>query len=236
MDNRPEDNGYGSGERENRSAEPQNAEQRNDQGYYAPPQNAEQRNDQGYCAPPQNAEQRNDQGYYAPPQNARSPYSDISPYRGGAGGGNPYGFGVPPADQYASATGSKEKKGISLYAFIAMLVVTAVVTYQITALGYQAYYGGKGAADIPDYYSSALTVSDYLNTYYIGEMDEKLLRDALAAAVLYASGDAYAYYYTAEAYAEEQLSYGGNAVGIGIRVLYSTEYKGLEVLRVMVGF
>ncbi|MBR2460223.1 MAG: PDZ domain-containing protein [Clostridia bacterium] len=140
-----------------------------------------------------------------------------------------YGFNVPPYQPMPH----KEKKGVSISSLIAIIVLTVVVTYQITSLGYTMYYGGSKADDIPDYYSSALTISDYLNTYYIGELDEDLLKDALAAALLHASGDLYAYYYTAEEYAEETLSYAGNAVGIGIRVVYLEDPGGLEILRVM---
>ncbi|MBQ9117055.1 MAG: PDZ domain-containing protein [Clostridia bacterium] len=167
------------------------------------------------------------QSPYAGNPYGQSPYSQQYPV---GAGGSPYDFRIPPSHRVAPA----EKKGISISSLIILLVVTAVVTYQITSLGYNAYYGGKSNSDIPEYYSSALTISEYLDTYYIGKLDEKVLRDALAAAVLYAAGDAYAYYYTAEEYAEEMMNYGGGAVGIGVRVIYTEEPGGLEILRVMV--
>lgn len=149
---------------------------------------------------------------------------NMGSYSGGYG--NYVGY-PPPAPQ-------PEKKGLPLYAVIILLLVTAVVTFQVTSLWYQYGILGGKRNDVPSYFDTALTIDEYLREYYIGEMDEELLSQALAAALLYASGDAYAYYFTPEEYAEESMSYQGNAVGIGILVTYR-EDGYIEILRVFDG-
>ena len=137
--------------------------------------------------------------------------------------GNGYPYGSP----YEKAP--KKPKTVPLYAVIAIVLITAVVTFQATSIGYMLLNSGDDG--IPSYFDSALTIDEYLRTYYIGELDEELLSQALAAALLYASGDAYAYYYTPEDYMQESMSYEGNAVGIGVLVTYR-EDGYIEILRV----
>jgi len=155
-------------------------------------------------------------------QNNETPQTTGS-YSGGYGS---YGSYPPPI--------APEKKGLPLYAVLILILVTAVVTFQITSLWYQFGVLGKKDDGIPSYFESALTIDEYLKEYYIGELDEKLMSQALAAALLYATGDAYAYYFTPEEYAEETMSYQGNAVGIGILVSYR-EDGYIEILRVFDG-
>ncbi len=124
-----------------------------------------------------------------------------------------------------------EKKGLPFYAVVILILVTAVVTFQVTSLWYRFGILGEKNSSVPTYFDSALTIDEYLREYYIGELDEEKLSQALAAALLYASGDAYAYYFTPEEYAEESMSYQGNAVGIGILVTYR-EDGYIDILRV----
>lgn len=150
---------------------------------------------------------------------------DHGTYSGGYGyyGGQSPVQAVPP-----------EKRGLPLYAVIIIILITAVVTFQATTLWYQSGILGGDQNEIPPYFDTALTIDAYLREYYIGEMDEELISQALAAALLHASGDAYAYYFTPEEYAEESMSYQGNAVGIGIMVTYR-EDGYIEILRVFDG-
>ena len=137
------------------------------------------------------------------------------------GNGSPYG------SPYEKAP--KKPKTVPLYAVIAIVLITAVLTFQATSLGYMLLDSGDDG--IPSYFDSALTIDEYLRTYYIGELDEELMSQALAAALLYASGDAYAYYYTPEEYENELMSYEGNSVGIGVLVTYR-EDGYIEIIRV----
>lgn len=148
-----------------------------------------------------------------------------------SGGYTSYNYGD---QQYPQPAPQPEKKGIPVYAMIILILVTAVVTFQVTSLWYQTGVLGGGKNSVPSYFESALTIDEYLREYYIGELDEELMSQALAAAILYASGDAYAYYFTPEEYAEESMSYQGNAVGIGILVTYR-EDGYIEILRVFEG-
>ena len=163
--------------------------------------------------------------------NTESPQNTGS-YTGGYGnnyGG--YGYGAP---QYQQPAVPPEKKGVPVYVTVILLLITAVVTFQVTSLWYQfGVLGGKNNG-APSYFDTALTIDEYLREYYIGEMDEELISQALAAALLYASGDAYAYYFTPEEYADESMSYQGNAVGIGILVSYRDDGY-IEILRVFEG-
>lgn len=66
--------------------------------------------------------------------------------------------------------------------------------------------------------AKAEEVYKVLKTMYIGEVDEDVMCDTVAEAMVYATGDRWSYYIPAEAY-DEHLAYMNNAyVGIGVTV------------------
>ena len=123
-----------------------------------------------------------------------------------------------------------EKNGLSLYSVIVLIIITAVVTFQVTSLWYNKGVLSSDADYLPPYFESVLTVDEYLRAYYIGidEMDEEYVSQFLCAALLYASGDAYAAYYSPEEYKNASQSLEGNSAGVGISIEYRDDlYIGI---------
>lgn len=81
-----------------------------------------------------------------------------------------------------------------------------------------------GAEDSPAL-SKAREVYDVLDQMYIGEVDEELMCDTVADAMVYATGDRWSYYIPAEAYAEHMEQINNSYVGIGVTVRQTEEGK-----------
>lgn len=66
--------------------------------------------------------------------------------------------------------------------------------------------------------AKAQEVYGVLDEMYIGEMDEELMCDTVAEAMVYATGDRWSYYIPAEAFAEHMEQMNNSYVGIGVTV------------------
>lgn len=142
-------------------------------------------------------------------------------------------FDDDSSEQDSQKISKLTEKKVPIYIVIVAVVLSVVITFQITSVALSLSYKKALDESIPDYFASALTIDEYFRKYFIGEIDEQTLSEYLAYAYLYASGDKYAYYYTAEEYEAEMLYYDGSSVGIGIRVYNSEADGGIKVLRVM---
>lgn len=79
-----------------------------------------------------------------------------------------------------------------------------------------------------------LTIVDaYFRSYYIGELDEDALIDGIIAGYVEGTGDDFAAYYNAQAFQDYMNDYNAELVGIGVNVIYNTEYETLEIISVV---
>ncbi len=79
-----------------------------------------------------------------------------------------------------------------------------------------------------------LTQVDALyRAYYIGELDDEALMDAIIAGYVQGTGDQYAAYYNADDFLDFMAEVEGETAGIGVNVIYNAEYKLIEVLSVV---
>lgn len=75
---------------------------------------------------------------------------------------------------------------------------------------------------------------DYLyRNYYLGELDDDALIDMTVAGYVAGTGDDYAAYYNPEDFQTMLSDLEGEMAGIGINVIYNTDYRVIEVLNVM---
>lgn len=135
----------------------------------------------------------------------------------------------------------KKKRSVSLAAFvlsaIALVLATVMTTYTVCNSVYK-----KKLADAEvtvDKYYPFMLFDAMLEQYSFEELDEDEMMAAALKAYVYATGDAYAEYYTAEEYAALTESSAGNSEGIGINVI-NTEatyggitYRVFRVINVM---
>lgn len=77
-------------------------------------------------------------------------------------------------------------------------------------------------------------VEDYLEKYYVEDMDEGLIEDMLYTGMLAGVGDRYTYYLTEESLAQYMENTNGHFDGIGIEV-YSTAEGEVTISRIMDG-
>jgi carboxyl-terminal processing protease len=68
--------------------------------------------------------------------------------------------------------------------------------------------------------------------YYIGELDDEKLIDSLIAGYVLGTGDDYAAYYNTEGFKSFMQDMEGEMAGIGVNVIYNTDYRLIEVLNV----
>lgn len=68
---------------------------------------------------------------------------------------------------------------------------------------------------------------------YLGEIDDKVLMDSIMAGYVYGVGDEYAGYYNSDDFLALISDLEGEMTGVGISVIYNTEYKVIEVMNVM---
>ncbi len=155
------------------------------------------------------------------------------------------------------------RKKISIWASIAVTLICCLVTFQVTYISLQnkfeeKYFGealnlvGSSSSDSEGSGDDSGTVSGYstefvqklarkiaevdalYRNYYIGELDDEKLIDSAIAGYVMGTGDEYAAYYNTESFEvflEENID--GEVAGIGVNVIYNTDYKVIEVLSVV---
>ena len=72
-----------------------------------------------------------------------------------------------------------------------------------------------------------------LKRYYIGEIDNQKMEDAMAAAMVDSLGDRWSHYMTAEEYTAYRETMSNSYVGIGITISHREDDQGLDVVEVM---
>lgn len=150
-------------------------------------------------------------------------------------------------------------KKISIGATVAVTLLGCLVTFQATYIGLYNRYEKKYASDAIQtvstvYQSNGNTdteaqeqSSEFLNramnklaevdyiyrNYYIGDLDDEELLDMITAGYVAGTGDDYAAYYNADDFASFMTDMEGEMAGIGINVIYNTDYKVIEVINVL---
>ena len=123
------------------------------------------------------------------------------------------------------------EKRNNTYKYVMLIVVTALVTFLITAVGMYNYYVKTEEGLAKTLVTTETTkldkkiqlVREYLDKSYLGEItdEEKLIESAVKGYVA-GLGDEYTEYLTKEEYEELMVNVNGNYVGIGI---YMTQDK-----------
>lgn len=155
------------------------------------------------------------------------------------------------------------RKKISLGTTVIAVVLCCLATFQVTYivlnnkfeqkyLGetinavHDVYYEGEGSLSssqssqtaqssefINDLAAKLAEVDAYYRYYYIGDLDDETLINSAIAGYVAGTGDDYAAYYTAEAFEDFMSDLDAELVGIGVNVIYNTDYKLIEVLSVV---
>ncbi|MCR4907003.1 MAG: hypothetical protein K6A33_13110 [Clostridiales bacterium] len=151
------------------------------------------------------------------------------------------------------------RKRISIGAAIVIALLCSLATFQATFLYLQNRFehrylssaleevrlGGKtgsqstaqeetGEGDFLDRVTAKLAEVDGLfRRYYIGEIDDDLLIDCVLDGYIAGTGDDYGAYYNTAEFEDFMNDLEGEVAGIGVNVIYNTDYKCIEVLNVI---
>lgn len=128
------------------------------------------------------------------------------------------------------------KKSTCAALLVTSVLLASTVTYQITSTAYRARYKAELDAATAEYENSFggemnALYDDYL-ALYNGEVDEEELGELSKKLFVYATGDRYGEYLTAEEFEEMQSGLDGQFVGIGVSVIEDTDTGLLEVVEV----
>ncbi len=126
-------------------------------------------------------------------------------------------------------------KKISLSAAIVLILLAALLTFQITYVTMQSTYQAQlqQAALSATAYEKLNYVDGLYRANYVGEIDEEELSDYLIRGYIAGTGDKYASYMTAEEFTTYMQDSTGEMVGIGVHIIYNGEMGALEVISVM---
>ena len=128
------------------------------------------------------------------------------------------------------------KKRISLPALALAVILTALLTFQITFVTMRLAYReqiANNSLQSDDEAKKLETIAELLKKYCLFTVDGELCADEAFAAYMEATGDRYAYYYSKEEYAEYLAGDKGNSVGIGVTI--TDHEKGLLILSISLG-
>ena len=75
-------------------------------------------------------------------------------------------------------------------------------------------------------------VDEYFRNFYIGDLNDEELIDGIISGYVAGTGDEYGAYYNTENFAAFMSDLNAELVGVGINVIYNTEYGLIEVLSV----
>lgn len=150
-------------------------------------------------------------------------------------GGTNYSYGnvrgnysMPSAD-YPPAPRRKKKKP----SFAKGLISGIAIGIAICILGVfvLSYLAAVNSSSNLDYSAKVELIKQYIEQYYIGDVDEEALEEGSLSGILEALGDDYAEYYTAEEMESLVASNSGEYSGIGISVFWNDEEQ-VEVYKV----
>ena len=136
------------------------------------------------------------------------------------------------------------KKSISIVSAVALIILTAVLTFQITYV--------MTAGKIADSYSSGSTQSgdgsdefmaevverlsvldEKYRELYIGELDDEVLIDYILKGYVAGTGDSYGVYYTDDEMYDFLSELTGESEGIGVNVIYDAQIGAIEIISIM---
>ena len=135
-----------------------------------------------------------------------------------------------------SRLSARRKRGVSFSSVVFVIVITAMISILLTFTITWAY--AKDVLSLPE--GSTLdkivdklsAIEAQLDAEYIKEIDEDALVDSVMKGYMYGIGDDYADYYTQEEYESLMADLSGEGVGIGVSVIYNSEYAAIEVISV----
>lgn len=127
------------------------------------------------------------------------------------------------------------KKKFSLLTVIVSVLVAMIITFNTTFVIMNVQHNKDLNSILTEnsYMSSILTVEQLIKENYLGEVDDEELKHSIIRGYLSGIGDEYSQYMTSSEYEAYLEEFKGNAVGIGVNVIYDLESNIIEVIDVI---
>jgi len=126
-------------------------------------------------------------------------------------------------------------KKFSILTVIVLVLLSVLITFQITFLGLNNKYArilNQVTAD--QAYSDKLASVDALyDQFYVGDVNDATLSDEIIRGYLRGTGDKYATYYSSEEFQHLMADKSGELIGIGVHLVYDNENQALAVVSVL---
>ena len=125
-------------------------------------------------------------------------------------------------------------KKIPVYAALILMVLAAVITFNAAFLYFHEKYNTMLNETLASYsyFDQLLSVDEIVQKYYIGDIDDEELKASVIRGYLSGIGDKYSTYMTSEEYEAFKDEQSGNAVGIGVNVIYDSTTGIIEIISV----
>ncbi len=131
------------------------------------------------------------------------------------------------------------KKKISIPVFLMICAFLIIITFQVTFLAVSQMYRKEIAdlnADTAENWENKLEyINELTQLYFLKEIPLETLAETLPAAYVAALNDKYTYYMPKEQYESFTSNNNADLQGIGVNVIYNSEYNAIEVVGVMSG-
>lgn len=131
------------------------------------------------------------------------------------------------------------KKKISIPVFLMICAFLVIITFQITFLAVSQMYRKEIAelnADSAETWENKLEyINELTQMYFLKEIPLETLAETLPAAYVAALNDKYTYYMPKEQFESFTSNNNADLQGIGVNVIYNSEYNAIEVVGVMSG-
>lgn len=134
-----------------------------------------------------------------------------------------------------------KNRKLSLTAVLLIVFFACLVTFMTTFVLLRSSYEAKLGDDIVSGeqsesgidFDKLLEVDTYVRANFIGAVDYELAMQYMLDGYMYALGDKYSVYHTAEEMQELMNESNGDLVGIGVRVFQDDATGGIRILNVM---
>ena len=127
------------------------------------------------------------------------------------------------------------KKKISVGASLVLILLAALLTFQVTFTVMSLKHREEMSAAYAhlENYNKLLEVDALFRSQYVKDIDETKLMDGILAGYVAGAGDRFGAYYPAEEFQTYMESLNGDMQGIGVNVIYNSEYGAIEIINVM---
>lgn len=154
------------------------------------------------------------------------------------------------------------KKKISVWLALFLMIFACAITFQLTVVFGGAFAREDDIGEVPSEYTTTeatitqpvedqpteptlkdeiverasakiVELAELYANYYVGELNIDDLVEGVAEGFVAYTGDKYGAYHPEEEYKELTAGYSGEFAGIGVSVIYNSDYGAIEILNVM---